>query len=342
MQIILSNMRELLPFLVIPWLVFLFSTLRNPSRYRNSIFLMIALFFTLFYFAGMFGDYMGVVLLILFLFFMALMFLVPLILFVNGIIMVKKEGISFAHLLSLLLGLVIGGGEIAGVVMVLGSAEYGFFAKIDKYGFFLAMTVFYFSCLLLNFVVYSVFIQLLPHRYNFNYIIIHGCGLSGGERVTKLLAGRIEKAMKVYHKCKEKPYLIPSGGKGGDEKISEAKAIADYMIERGIPKEHILLEDGSATTMENLINSKKIIDARPGKKKTALVSTNYHIYRCLTYAKRIGMSCVGIGSGVALYFWPTALIREFVAVFKQKRFIIWSLIGYICFMSVMSVFLFYL
>ncbi len=125
--------------------------------------------------------------------------------------------------------------------------------------------------------------------------------------------------------------LIPSGGRGSNEKISEAEAMKRYLLEKGIPEEHIILEDGSATTMENLQNSKEIIMSRPGGKRTALVSSNYHIYRCLTYARKLKLNCIGIGAKVALYFWPTALIREFIAVFSTKKFLFWSLLGYVIF-----------
>ena len=191
--------------------------------------------------------------------------------------------------------------------------------------------VFFLALLVLCFVLYSVFIQILPHRMNYRYVIIHGCGLSGGEKMTKLLSNRVDKAIEIYQKCRKKPFLIPSGGKGPDEKISEAEAMKAYLISHGIPEDHILPEDRSATTRENLINSKAVIDKREDPGKTALVSSNYHIYRCLILAREAGLKCTGIGAKVALYFWPSALIREFVAVFVSKRFFPWAILGYLLF-----------
>ncbi|MBO6115335.1 MAG: YdcF family protein [Lachnospiraceae bacterium] len=52
-----------------------------------------------------------------------------------------------------------------------------------------------------------------------------GAGLSQGEKLTKLLAERVDKAMLVYRKDPTPPYLISSGGRGDDEKISEAEAM---------------------------------------------------------------------------------------------------------------------
>ena len=151
--------------------------------------------------------------------------------------------------------------------------------------------------------------------------------------MTKLLTNRVDKAIAVFEKCGKRPILIPSGGKGADETVSEAQAMKDYLLEHGIPEDKIVLEDGSSTTKENLYNSKNIIDGYAGKRRTALVSSNYHIYRCLRIAKEINMRCVGIGAKVALYYWPSALIREFAAVFLTKRFFIWSMIGYLLFIS---------
>ena len=225
----------------------------------------------------------------------------------------------------------MGIGEIATVLYVLGLSGFAGFESLGLWNLFLVFTVFYFSCLVLSFVIYSVFIQHMPHRMTFNYVIIHGAGLAGGETLTKLLSNRVDKAIEIYEKCKVKPMIIPSGGKGDDEKISEAQAMKNYLLENGVPEESIILEDESTTTEENLKNSKTIIDSREGKKRTALISSNYHIYRCLKLAKKIGLDCIGIGAKVAPYYWPSALIREFVAVFLTKSFFIWAMIGYLLF-----------
>ena len=260
-------------------------------------------------------------------------FLVPLLLILNGVQMLRRESFSPAHVLSLALGLVVGVGEIATVVYVLGLSGELPLENANRWVFLLALTVFYFSFLVLSFVVYSVFIQIMPHRMKFDYVIIHGCGLAGGERLTRLRSDRVDKAIEIYQKCKVKPILIPSGGQGGDEKISEAEAMKRYLLCHGVPEDHILPEDQSATTRENLKNSKALIDARPGGKKTALVSSNYHVFRCLRLAREVGLTCTGVGARVALYYWPSALIREFLAVFLTKRFLIWSMLGYLLFVS---------
>ena len=328
-----ENLQAFGPVVAVLWIITIGLTLWKPQRYFNSILLLIALMATMLFISGFFGEGRGIFLLICFLAVMLALLLTPVLLIVNGVQMIRRESVCPAHLLSLGLGIFVGVGEIAAAVYVLGLANGASVGEANLWILFVAFTVFYFSFLVLTFVIYSLFIQILPHRMNFNYVIIHGCGLAGGERMTKLLSNRVDKAIEIYKKCRRKPIVIPSGGQGADEKLSEAQAMKNYLLAHGVPENRVVIEDRSATTRENLLNSKEIIDAREGRKKTALVSSNYHVYRCLRLAREVGLKCTGVGADVAPYFWPSALIREFVAVFLTKRFLIWALIGYLLFVS---------
>ena len=333
MDAVMATIRVLGPIFALVWLLTLSMVVWRPQQYFNSILLMLALLVSMIFFAGLFGDWAGYVLLVFFLLVLLALLLAPVLLILNGIHMIRRESFSPAHLLSLGLGVLIAVGELAGVIYVLDLAETLGMGDANVWFLLLSFTVFYFSFLVLSFVVYSVFIQHIPHWMQFDYVIIHGCGLSDGRRMTKLLSNRVDKAVKIYKRCRKKPYIIPSGGKGPDEKLSEAQAMKQYLLRSGIPEDHILPENRSATTRENLLNSMAVIEAHGGGKRIALVSSNYHIYRCLRLARELGIKCIGIGADVALYYWPSALIREFIAVFVTKRFLLWSLGGYLVFVS---------
>ena len=229
-------------------------------------------------------------------------------------------------MLSLALGVAILLGEVVTFIQLVIYSEASW-ETMDKYSnsvvsllmLIFSMTVIYGSMEFLVFMIYVLFLQVVPKGKNFDYIVIHGAGLLGGDRVSKLLSDRIDKAINIYKKAPNKPKLIPSGGKGDDETISEAEAMKRYLLEKGIPEEDIILEDKSATTYENLKNSKAIIDGRWGSKNTALVTSNYHVYRALRYARKIDLRCTGVGSRVAFYYWPSALIREFIAIQTEKK-----------------------
>ena len=109
-----------------------------------------------------------------------------------------------------------------------------------------------------------------------------------------------------------------------------------YLLEKGIPADMIIKEDQSATTFENLVNSKAIIDAREGNKYTVLVTSNYHVYRALRYCRKIGLNATGVGSHVAFYYWPSALIREYIAVHAEKKHLIILIAGWVLLMAFLA------
>ena len=334
MSTAIESIQTIGPVFVAIWALTIGLTILRPQKFFNSFLLLFALVVSVVFAASLFeGEVAAYIMLGGFLLVMLALMLVPVLLVINGIQMIRRESLSISHLLSLGLGIVVGIGELAATVYVLGLSDAIGLEDFSGWFLFVAFTVFYFSFLVLAFVIYSLFIQVMPHRMNFDYVIIHGCGLLGGERLTKLLQNRVDKAIEIYRRCEVKPIIIPSGGQGADEKVSEARAMADYLVSRGIPKDHILLEDRSTTTMENLTNSKAIIDAREGGKKTALVSSNYHVFRCLRYARKAKLRCSGIGAHVAPYYWPSALIREFIAVAASRSFLVMTLIGYLLFVA---------
>ena len=147
--------------------------------------------------------------------------------------------------------------------------------------------------------------------------------------MSKLLRDRLDKAVEVYRSDPSPTVLIPSGGQGPDETISEAEAMERYLLSKGIPEKDIIREDRSTSTMENLRFSKEIIDSREGRKYTALVTSNYHVYRALRYCRKIGLKCTGIGSHVAFYYWPSALIREYIAIHTEPKHAVLLILGWL-------------
>ena len=70
------------------------------------------------------------------------------------------------------------------------------------------------------------------------------------------------------------------------------------------------------------------------------MTSNYHVYRALRYCRRIGMDCTGIGSHVAFYYWPSALIREFIAIHTEKKHLFYLIGGWILTLAIVMIPLF--
>ena len=83
--------------------------------------------------------------------------------------------------------------------------------------------------------------------------------------------------------------IIVCGGKGTDETVPEAVAMAAYLKARGVPGEDILLEAQSRNTRENLRFAKRIMEAN-GYQTCVLVTSNYHMMRARMLAEQEGLS----------------------------------------------------
>lgn len=312
-------------FSVCFWAVFLHCFQKDRSRYRNCYLLFLALLSMIPFILSLFGDNMGSAVFAVFITVSVALFIVPFFLIHNGIIMLRREGKHLSHLLSLALGAAILVGEAATVFLVVKySTAFTLDRSFYRSGWFVAgslisVTVIYGSMTFLIFMIYTLFLQIIPRKKDFDYVIIHGAGLLHGDQLSKLLRDRLDKAITVYRRDPTPPRIIPSGGKGADETVPEAEAMKQYLIGQGIPESDILPENASKTTLENLRFSKQILDGLEGRKYTALVTSNYHVYRALRYCRKIGLNCTGIGSRVAFYYWPSAMIREFIAIHAEKK-----------------------
>lgn len=235
----------------------------------------------------------------------------------NGTIMVRKEGTRPANLLSLLAGVALVALLVLLVATLLlhnGTLEAAAGAAVALAG--------YVGFLFLCFVIYAFLYGRLNLRRRADYVVVLGSGLVGGATVSPLLASRLERARAVHARQSRRgrqPVLLTSGGQGPDEKLPESHAMADYLIERSFPAASIEREDRSTTTEENLRFSRSIMEnANPGY-RCVIVTNNYHVFRTALTARRVGIRGYVVGSPTAAYFWPSAMIREFAAIFLEYR-----------------------
>ena len=92
-----------------------------------------------------------------------------------------------------------------------------------------------------------------------------------------------------------------------------------YLLEQGIPEDHIIEEDQSTDTHENMRFSKEKILERKPDAKIAFATTNYHVFRSGLFARRVKMRAVGMGAKTKWYFWPNAAVREFIGLLTKHK-----------------------
>ena len=223
----------------------------------------------------------------------------------NGRQMMTFEGKRLANLLSLLYGIFIIG--------ALAIHFLPYFPGKDILMYLADFALFYSTFLYLSYVLYGTFCNVFPIRKEPDSIIVLGSGLIG-DKVPPLLAQRLTKGKTIYDQFQGRPKLIVSGGQGADELTSEAAAMANYLIEQGLPEEVILIENRSRTTFENLTFSKAILEKEGLGKDVLVVTNSFHALRAGVFMRRLRIPGRSVGSKTAFYYLPSAWIRETVGL----------------------------
>ena len=234
----------------------------------------------------------------------------------NGFILLRREGLSKTNVLMMFIILMY--------VRFTANSKIFYESILVNISFiFVIYSYLLFGCAFMGFLLYSILYLAIPKKKHYDFIIIHGAGLKEGKYVTPLLKLRIDKAVEAFKKSKNPDIkIIVSGGQGSDEEISEAQAMANYILEEtDIPSEKIILEDKSTTTYENLLFSKEHGERLVENPKFLFVTNNYHVYRTGAYAKKIGLNGDGLGCQTARYYIPSAFIREFIALCVKIKWV---------------------
>lgn len=148
-----------------------------------------------------------------------------------------------------------------------------------------------------------------------DYVIVLGAQVRGTVP-SRALQKRLEKALE-YAKENETTIFILSGGCGKGEEITEAECMRRWLTEQGISSKRLILEETSASTLENL----KFSDRQTGcaKARTGILSNNFHIYRAESLARHLGYEHpAGIAADSDPILQLHYVIREIFALCKEK------------------------
>ena len=131
---------------------------------------------------------------------------------------------------------------------------------------------------------------------------------------TLILEGRISAA-ESYLKEHPEAKAVLTGGKGTNERISEASCMFNELVSRGISADRLYLEDRATDTVENFKYSLSIIENNGLSKNLAVVTDGFHQFRAAVIAKKQGagesLGCVS--AGTRWEFIPTFIVREWFA-----------------------------
>ena len=102
---------------------------------------------------------------------------------------------------------------------------------------------------------------------------------------------RLDHAADLYER-QLAPYIMTTGGPGGDPNFTEAGVGRSYLIDRGIPPESIVVEDEGESTAYSLAAASEIL-RRMGLHSCIIVSDGYHLFRVKRILQQRGFTAYG-------------------------------------------------
>lgn len=105
--------------------------------------------------------------------------------------------------------------------------------------------------------------------------------------------------------------VVVCGDKGADEPATEASVMAAWLEARGVPAEHILLDEKSVNTRQNIENALQLLPTNA--KRILIVTSDYHLPRAMAIARDLDVEPLGSPSPTRQEYWLKNHARETLA-----------------------------
>ena len=109
-----------------------------------------------------------------------------------------------------------------------------------------------------------------------------------GRHVTEEYEVRLDRVVELARQNPASRILV-LGGKPHGEELSEAQLGRDYLIEKGIDPGHIVLEQESRHTLENMLHARELLQQQQDQ-SVVLVTSRYHLARAQGLAISLGIT----------------------------------------------------
>ena len=132
-----------------------------------------------------------------------------------------------------------------------------------------------------------------------------------------MLKDRLDAAIEYLNDNPESACIV-CGGQGAREPAAEGDVMRDYLVEHGISPERIYVDNTSEDTYENLKNADGIIKENNLNPRCAIVTSDYHVYRAVSYAKSLGYEePKAVAARTIWWMFPVSYVREMYGIMEQ-------------------------
>lgn len=143
-------------------------------------------------------------------------------------------------------------------------------------------------------------------------IIVLGCQVKDDGKPSHMLSDRLRRGIELYEEGSA-PKIIMSGDHGRKE-YDEVNTMKQVAIQAGVLSNDIFMDHAGFSTYESLYRAKEVFEAD----RLIIVTQEYHLYRALYIAEKLGIEAYGVNSDYHTYWGQSNReIREILARCKD-------------------------
>ena len=143
-------------------------------------------------------------------------------------------------------------------------------------------------------------------------IIVLGCKVKADGRPSDMLHDRLQRGIELYN-LGAAPKLLMSGDHG-QTNYDEVNTMKQFAIDSEVPSEDIFMDHAGFSTYDTMYRARDVFCA----KKVIIVSQEYHLYRALYIAEKLGLDAYGVPADYHIYAGQsTREAREILARCKD-------------------------
>ena len=142
-------------------------------------------------------------------------------------------------------------------------------------------------------------------------IIVLGCQVKADGSLSHMLRDRLITGLDVYEEGAA-PKLLMSGDHGQKD-YNEVGAMKQYAIDNGVPSEDVFMDHAGFATYETIYRAKEVFKAE----KVIIVTQEYHLYRALYIAEKLGLEAYGVSADLNTYAGQS--MRDFREVLARCK-----------------------
>jgi vancomycin permeability regulator SanA len=151
----------------------------------------------------------------------------------------------------------------------------------------------------------------------YDCVLVLGCGV-WGDRPSHMLEDRLLVGIEL---CKNgaSEKLLMSGDHGRDE-YDEVNVMKKFATDRGLASEDVFMDHAGFSTYESMYRARDIFKA----KKVLIVTQEYHLYRAIFVARRLGLDAYGVTSDLRDY--GGQIFRDIREILARNKDLIYTIV----------------